>query len=128
MAAIVDIERISLSLVDLEQELLRTKHPDFWRAEELFQITQEMLTLATWVRDLGFIASNMETARDRKLARMVLQAAATLALNNQPLVLTRTNTVLMRSNNPAVVAEGRALRDEVERLASILQPCRIAAS
>jgi hypothetical protein len=111
--------RIARNVLSLQQGM-RADDSDYEGANDLWRVSSDLSTLLQWIADLGLIANNIQSAADKAVVRIVLQKSATSVLLRQELMVKQANFALSRVRGAALVAEGRALRDEIDRLA---QPC-----
>jgi hypothetical protein len=114
--------RIARNVLSLQQGM-RADDSDYEGANDLWRVSSDLSTLLQWIADLGLIANNIQSAADKAVVRIVLQKSATSVLLRQELMVKQANFALSRVRGAALVAEGRALRDEIDRLATALQPC-----
>jgi len=94
------------------------------RASALVGFARDLNDELSRLSDLASIAVNMETANDFRLVRPLLQRYATTTLTFQSQRTETISNVLALSKSPRLIAEARALRDEVEEFVSLLQLCR----
>ena len=116
--------RIGRNVSSLQQGM-RADDRDYGGANDLWRVSSDLSTLLQWIADLGLIANNIQSAADKAVVRIVLQKSATSVLLRQELMVEQINLALSRVQSAALVAEGRALREEIDRLATVLQPCAI---
>jgi hypothetical protein len=102
---------------------MRADDSDYEGANDLWRVSSDLSALLQWIADLGLIANNIQSASDKAAVRIVLQKSATSVLLRQELMAEQANFALSRVRGAALVAEGRALRDEIDRFATALQPC-----
>jgi hypothetical protein len=89
----------------------------------LSEAARELGDNAEWVSELGVIAAFMESQKDQEYTRMVLGMKAPYVATRISLTIKQINLALSSIRNPALVAEGRTLRDAADRFEELLKPC-----
>jgi hypothetical protein len=114
--------RLHRNILDLGSGLKRSE--DLLWVNLLLEVAEILENYATWIYDLGRIAANMESSKGREFSRSILgERGHMLAGQIAPIRNGQINNLLSGVQSPALVAEGRALRDAVQRFADLLKPC-----
>lgn len=119
-----DVAKVGGNLVPMQRSFLEANNfHEYDTALTLHRQAADIVRQALTLSDFARLAVDMETANDRELVRWTVRRYAESFLGESELVIKVTTKILTFSRYPALVAEGRALRDEVERLKAILAPC-----
>lgn len=97
--------------------------PDYEYAQGILQAGSSAEDLLLWLHSVGFIASNMESPTDARLARQILQNDATTIHQMLREKVIQVNLGLAHLRSPVLVAEARDVRSEIEKVLEALKPC-----